>query len=107
MKLLKPMQRAVCNLAKPIATYEDTSVCSLFLRHPLRFVFITKTRLYKYIENFTTKKENFQIKISDIFLNSAQNIDCGYSLEPPKISPPKPESFQIKTLIFFTFLLKT
>ena len=45
---------------------------------------ITKTCLFKYIENFTTKeKENFQIKNSDIFHYSAQNIDCGYSLEPP------------------------
>ena len=44
---------------------------------------ITKTRLFKYIENFTTKKGNFQIENSDIFLISAQNIDCGYSLEPP------------------------
>ena len=30
------------------------------------------------------KYENFQIKISDIFHISAQNIDCGYSLEPPR-----------------------
>ena len=30
------------------------------------------------------KKENVQIKNSDIFLISAQNIDCGYSLEPPR-----------------------
>ena len=30
------------------------------------------------------KIENFQIKISDIFHISAQNIDCGYSLEPPR-----------------------
>ena len=30
------------------------------------------------------KKENFQIKISDIFHISAENIDCGYSLEPPR-----------------------
>ena len=30
------------------------------------------------------KKENFQIKNSDIFLISAQNIDFGYSLEPPR-----------------------
>ena len=30
------------------------------------------------------KNENFQIKISDIFHISAQNIDCGYSLEPPR-----------------------
>ena len=30
-----------------------------------------------------SKNENFQIKTSDIFHISAQNIDCGYSLEPP------------------------
>ena len=30
------------------------------------------------------KTENFQIKNSDIFHISAQNIDCGYSLEPPQ-----------------------
>ena len=30
------------------------------------------------------KPENFRIKISDIFHISAQNIDCGYSLEPPR-----------------------
>ena len=29
------------------------------------------------------KTEIFQIKNSDIFYISAQNIDCGYSLEPP------------------------
>ena len=28
------------------------------------------------------KNENFQIKNSDIFHISAQNIDCGYSLKP-------------------------
>ena len=45
---------------------------------------ITKTRLFKYTENFTTKKMTiFQIKNSDIFHISAQNINCGYSLEPP------------------------
>ena len=58
---------------------------------------ITKTRLFKYIENFTTKKlANFQIKNSNIFhisaqkhrlwvliRTSSQNIDCGYSLELP------------------------
>ena len=30
------------------------------------------------------KNENFQIKKSDSFLISAQNIDCWYSLEPPR-----------------------
>ena len=46
--------------------------------------FITKTRLFKYTENFTTKNENIQIKNPDIFHTSAQNVDCGYSLEPPR-----------------------
>ena len=32
------------------------------------------------------KNENFQIKHCDIFHISAQNIDCGYSLEPPRRS---------------------
>ena len=39
---------------------------------------ITKTCLFKYTENFTTKNENFQIKNSDNFHISAQNIDYGY-----------------------------
>ena len=35
--------------------------------------------------NFTTKKnENCQKKKSDIFYISAQNIECGYSFEPPR-----------------------
>ena len=45
---------------------------------------IMKTRLIKYIEHFTIKKDNFQIKYSDIFHIPAQNIDCGYLLEPPR-----------------------
>ena len=45
---------------------------------------ITKTRLSKYIENFTTKNGKFSDKNSDIVHISAQNIDCGYSLEPPR-----------------------
>ena len=43
-----------------------------------------KTRLFKYIENFISKNWKFSDKNSDIFLISAQNIDCGYSLEPPR-----------------------
>ena len=44
---------------------------------------ITKTCLFKYIENFTSKNLKFSDKKSDIFHISAQNIDCGYSLELP------------------------
>ena len=43
-----------------------------------------KTRLLKYIENFTTKNWKFSDKTSDIFRNSAHNIVCRYSLEPPR-----------------------
>ena len=36
-----------------------------------------KTRLFKYIENFTTKNRKFSDENSDIFHFSAQNIDWG------------------------------
>ena len=41
-----------------------------------------KTSLFKYTENFTTKKWNFSDKNSDVFHIAAENIDCGYSFEP-------------------------
>ena len=40
----------------------------------------------QYTENFRTVKiGNFHIKNCDNFLIFAQNIDCGYTLEPPSI----------------------
>ena len=45
---------------------------------------ITKTRLFKYIENFSTQNKKFSDKNSDIFQIFAQNIDFGYALEPPR-----------------------
>ena len=45
---------------------------------------ITKTRLFKYIENFTTKNWKFLDTNSDIFHSSTLNTDCGYSLELPR-----------------------
>ena len=50
------------------------------------FLIITKTYLY----NFDPLKPHFYkvklgfIGVYFIFLISAQNIDCGYSLEPPR-----------------------
>ena len=45
---------------------------------------ITKTCLFKYIENFTTKKpKDFRQKFWYFFHISAQKVDYGYSLEPP------------------------
>ena len=40
--------------------------------------------IHIYRKNLTQKIENFQIKTANTFLISAQNIDCGYSLEPPR-----------------------
>ena len=46
---------------------------------------ITKTRLFEYIENFSTKNLKFSDKNSDfVFIFLLKNIDCGYSLEPPR-----------------------
>ena len=50
---------------------------------PIPALNITKTYLFKYIENFASRNWKFSDKKSDIFHYSAQNIDCGYSLEPP------------------------
>ena len=37
------------------------------------------TEIFKVVKN-----ENFHPKVFDIFLIFAQNIDCGYTLEPPR-----------------------
>ena len=47
--------------------------------------YITKTCPMQYTVIFkVVKYENLQQKIFDIFLIFAQNIDCGYTLEPPR-----------------------
>ena len=49
-----------------------------------------ETRLFKYNDNFTTKKwKTFRQKKSDIFHISALNVDCGYSLELPSYEYPQ------------------
>ena len=37
-----------------------------------------------YRKSFGCKNEKFHWKNFDIFLTFAQNIDCGYTLEPPR-----------------------
>ena len=44
----------------------------------------TPIQIYGKFHLQNQKTENFQIKNSDVFHISAQNIDCGYSLEPPR-----------------------
>ena len=68
---------------------------------------MTKSCLFKYNEILLPKNENFQTKNSDIFHISALNVDCGYSLEPPRLCfwaknrknnvyPCKPQFYFIK-----------
>ena len=42
------------------------------------------TPIQIYLKFHHQKNENFKIKNSNIFHMSAQNIGCGYSLEPPR-----------------------
>ena len=62
----------------------------LFFRHTYtRFLYLLYESLRKHAystipEILPPKNENFQIKILIFFYISAQNIDCGYSLEPPR-----------------------
>ena len=59
----------------------ECAVCQPSLENDI----ITKTYLFKYIEISTSKNWQFSDKKNpDIFHISAQNIDCGYSLEPPR-----------------------
>ena len=74
----------MCRLKNPTVGYMITcrlSSCrnAVYNVHLLN---ITKTHIFKYIENFTSKNWKFSDKKnSDIFHISAQNIDCGYLLE--------------------------
>ena len=75
-------------LAKRVVKVTDSSIFILVMisnkQEHLFYFYITKTRLFKYTENFSSKKLKFSVKKnSDIFHISAQNTDCGYSLEPP------------------------
>ena len=50
----------------------------------LLFYSLRKHAYSKILKILPPKNENFQIKNSDNFHISDQNIDCGYSLEPPR-----------------------
>ena len=68
--------------------YPSTIIFALpedgYHRAHINHLYITKTRLFKYTEKLITEKSKiFRQKIQIFFHISAQNIDCGYSLEPP------------------------
>ena len=81
-------------MSDPVRTPEDQFsdvAAQMFLG--IVFVSIPGRSCYLHYENLpmqyteiflTLKIENFQLKNFDIFLIFAQNIDCGYMLEPPR-----------------------
>ena len=64
------------NLFKPLVVFKIT-ILRPFLCS------ITKIRLFKYIENFTTKNRKFSDK-KPLFFIFLLKTDYGYSLEPPR-----------------------
>ena len=59
----------------------DTQTCRL--KFKIKAEYIMKTCPCNIQQLFTAlKKDNFQMKNCDVFLIFAQNIDCGYMLEP-------------------------
>ena len=65
---------------------KDVQASNLLL-HVERRIYFLPLRKHAYsniLKILPSKNKNFQIKNSDNFHISAQNIDCGYSLEPPR-----------------------
>ena len=72
-------------LRQAIKCLRTCAICDVWYDSKAQFrLVISTTCLFKYIENFISKYWNFLDKNSDIFHITAQNIDCGYSLEPPR-----------------------
>ena len=63
------------HLQSDLNSYTSLQVLGQWECSPRIPFIITKTRLFKYIENFTTKNWKFSDKNSDIFRISAQNIE--------------------------------
>ena len=81
LKMLKKKKKKKTCILLAFLTQHAVTTQSRPQRKPLRKHAYSNTL---YIENFTTKNSKFSDKNSDIFHISAQNIDCGYSLEPPR-----------------------
>ena len=81
----------ICDGAGAGICDDAPSTCSSFILFYYLFVcflfFFFSLRKHAYsniLKILPSKNENFQIKKSDILYISAQNIECGYSLEPPR-----------------------
>ena len=70
-------------LNKAITISNTTHVFMKKLEKVLIWITLRKHTYSNILQILSPKNENFQIKNPDIFHVSAQNIDCGYSLELP------------------------
>ena len=69
---------------KDVFEHAQNTYIQIYRRHALSLHY-ENTPILIYIENFTSKNQKrSDKKNSDVFHISAQNIDCGYSLEPPQ-----------------------
>ena len=67
------------------STFAESTSCIKENEDMLPTLYSSRKHAYSKIKKISPPKktENFLIKISDIVHISTQNIDCGYSLEPP------------------------
>ena len=66
----------VCEQQKVLEIHSEGRLCDI--------ITLRKHAYSNILKFLPPKNEYFQMKNSDIFHISAQNIDCGYSLEPPR-----------------------
>ena len=72
------------NLKHTIDIFSRRQIKNMFLIYSDNRLCITKTCLFKYTENFITKKGKFSDKKNLIFFIFLLKTDCGYTLEPPR-----------------------
>ena len=77
------MVSAVCPIHIHVQTIHTAHVHKNDQDHSL-CIPLRKHAYSNILKNLPPKNENFKIKYYDIFHISVQNIDCGYSLEPPR-----------------------
>ena len=70
---------------KPLRTIENKRTCRNVLDRNAQLIIPLRKYAYSNIlKILPPKNKKNQIKKSDIFNISAQSMDCGYSLEPPR-----------------------
>ena len=71
----------MCSISKP---FQALALCRLNHQMEISDITLRKYAISNILKILETKKGNFSDKNSDRFHISDLNIDCGYSLEPPR-----------------------